>query len=93
MNMRVKIVKMIGGEKLKAYATASFDERFLITGIKVIDSVNGLFVAMPSRRKKSGDFADICFPLTREMREQISKDVLAAYHAAVAEQAGHPENG
>ncbi|MDO4563677.1 MAG: SpoVG family protein [Clostridia bacterium] len=83
--MRVKIVKLIDAEKLKAYATASFDEKFLITGIKVIDSVNGLFVAMPSRRKKSGEFADICFPITREMREQISADVLEAYKAEIEE--------
>ena len=85
MNMKVKIVKIIGAEKLKAYATLSFDEEFLITGIKVIDSAHGLFVAMPSRRKKSGDFADICFPLTNEMREKVSADVLKAYQSAVDE--------
>lgn len=86
MNMRVKIVKMINGEKLKAYATASFDEQFLITGIKVIESIHGLFVAMPSRRKKTGEFADVCFPLTRDMREKISADILKAYQVAAAAQ-------
>ena len=49
--MQVKITKIINAEKLKAYATACFDDNFLITGIRVIDSKNGMFVAMPSRRK------------------------------------------
>ena len=77
--MQVKITKIINAEKLKAYATACFDDNFLITGIRVIDSKNGMFVAMPSRRKKSGEFTDVCFPVTREMRERISKEVLEAY--------------
>lgn len=84
--MNVKIVKMINAGKLKAYATACFDDNFLITGIRVIDSKNGIFVAMPSRRKRSGEFTDICFPITREMRERISAEVLAAYEEEVAKQ-------
>lgn len=85
--MQVKITKIINAEKLKAYATACFDDNFLITGIRVIDSKNGIFVAMPSRRKKSGEFMDVCFPVTREMRERISREVLAAYKEEISKEA------
>ena len=85
--MQVKITKIINAEKLKAYATACFDDNFLITGIRVIDSKNGIFVAMPSRRKKSGECTDVCFPVTREMRERISREVLAAYEEEISKAA------
>lgn len=85
--MQVRITKIINAEKLKAYATACFDDNFLITGIKVINSKNGIFVAMPSRRKKSGKFTDVCFPVTREMRERISREVLAAYEEEISKAA------
>lgn len=85
--MQVKITKIVNAEKLKAYATACFDDNFLITGIRVIDSKNGIFVAMPSRRKKSGEFTDVCFPVTREMRERISREVLAAYEEEISKAA------
>ena len=42
---------------------------------------------MPSRRKKSGEFTDVCFPVTREMRERISREVLAAYEEEISKAA------
>ncbi|MCX5681816.1 MAG: septation protein SpoVG family protein [Candidatus Omnitrophica bacterium] len=39
-------------KKLKAYATVTFDNCFVVRNIKVIHSANGLFIAMPSRKMK-----------------------------------------
>jgi stage V sporulation protein G len=39
-------------KKLKAYATVTFDNAFVVRNIKVIEGTNGLFIAMPSRRVK-----------------------------------------
>ena len=39
-------------KKLKAYATATFDNAFVVRNIKVIEGSAGLFIAMPSRRIK-----------------------------------------
>lgn len=36
--------------KLRAYATITFDNAFVVRNIKVIEGNKGLFVAMPSRR-------------------------------------------
>jgi len=39
-------------KKLKAYATVTFDNCFVVRNIKVIEGTNGLFIAMPSRKVK-----------------------------------------
>ena len=39
-------------KKLKAYATVTFDNAFVVRNIKVIEGTNGLFIAMPSRKIK-----------------------------------------
>lgn len=39
-------------KKLKAYATVTFDNAFVVRNIKVIEGQKGLFVAMPSRKMK-----------------------------------------
>ncbi len=40
-------------KKLKAYATVTFDNTFVVRNIKVIEGSSGLFIAMPSRKVKS----------------------------------------
>ncbi len=40
-------------KKLKAYATVTFDNAFVVRNIKVIQGSNGLFIAMPSRKMKN----------------------------------------
>jgi len=39
-------------KKLKAYATVTFDNAFVVRNIKVIEGNSGLFIAMPSRKIK-----------------------------------------
>lgn len=39
-------------KKLKAYATVTFDNCFVVRNIKVIEGTAGLFIAMPSRKVK-----------------------------------------
>ena len=39
-------------KKLKAYATVTFDNAFVVRNIKVIEGSAGLFIAMPSRKLK-----------------------------------------
>jgi len=39
-------------KKLKAYATVTFDNAFVVRNIKIIEGTSGLFIAMPSRKIK-----------------------------------------
>jgi stage V sporulation protein G len=66
-------------EKLKAFATITLNNCFVVTDLKVIYGNKGLFVAMPSRRRKDGKFRDIAHPLNSETRAMIEKIVLDLY--------------
>jgi len=70
-------------EKLKAYATITFDNCFVVRDIKVISGSTGLFVAMPSKKRKDGTFKDIAHPLNNDFRAKIEKVVLEAYQKEV----------
>lgn len=70
-------------EKLKAFATITFNDCFIVSDLKIIKGKKGLFVAMPSRKMKDGTFRDIAHPLNNETRGMIEKQVLAAYEEAL----------
>ena len=64
-----------------------FDDAFAIHDIKVIESQNGLFIAMPSRKTPNGEFKDIAHPINAETREKIQGAILEAYEAPETESA------
>jgi len=68
-------------DKLKAYATVTFDDCFVVRDLKVIHGNSGLFVAMPSKKRKDGSFKDIAHPLNNEFRDKVEQAVLDAYEA------------
>ena len=76
-------------DKLKAYATITFDNCFVVRDLKVIQGNNGLFVAMPSKKRKDGTFKDTAHPLNTETREMIEAKVLAEYRKEL-ERLGSP---
>ena len=78
-----------GGEGdigMKAVASVTFDNEFAVHDIKVIESQNGLFIAMPSRKTPNGEFKDIAHPINAETREKIQKAILEAYEAPETEE-------
>jgi stage V sporulation protein G len=75
----VKVFPVTDGEKLKAYATIVFDNAFIIRDLKVIEGLKGLFVSMPSRKRKDGTFRDVVHPLNPETRRMIEDKVVAVY--------------
>lgn len=66
-------------ERLKAFATITFDDCFIVRDLKIIDGNDGLFVAMPSKKRKDGQYKDIAHPLNNNMREVIESAVLNEY--------------
>ena len=71
-------------ERLKAFVSITFDNAFVVRGLKVIDGNTGIFVAMPSRRRKDGEFRDIAHPINNATRQMIEDAVLAEYERQVA---------
>ncbi|MEW5993059.1 MAG: SpoVG family protein [Candidatus Zixiibacteriota bacterium] len=76
-------------ERLKGFANVTFDNAFVIRGMKIIRGNTGLFVAMPSRKRPNGTYQDIAHPVSREMRRLIEERVLEAYEAEL-KQRGTP---
>lgn len=63
-----------------AFGSITLDGEFVVSGIRVLDSKeNGKFVAYPYYKKANGEAKDLCFPLSKELREDISLKVLAKY--------------
>jgi stage V sporulation protein G len=71
-------------ERLKAFVSITFDNAFVVRGLKVIEGNTGLFVAMPSRRRKDGEFRDIAHPINNETRQMIEDAVLSEYERQLA---------
>ncbi|MFV0503169.1 MAG: septation regulator SpoVG [Lachnospirales bacterium] len=65
--------------KMKAIASITFDDAFVVHDIKVIEGEKGMFIAMPSRKTLEGEFRDIAHPINSEARESLQKLILDAY--------------
>jgi stage V sporulation protein G len=85
--MEITDVKVIPveDEKLKAFVSIVFDQCFVVTDIKVIHGPKGLFVSMPSKKRKDGTFKDIAHPLNNQMRQYLEEKVLSVYKQQVAQ--------
>ncbi|NLC17475.1 MAG: septation regulator SpoVG [Clostridiales bacterium] len=71
--------------KIRAIASITLDECFVVHDIKVIEGNDGFFIAMPSRKTPEGEFKDIVHPLNTETREFIKQRILEEYEKARAE--------
>lgn len=82
----VRLNKTLNTEsKMKAVASVTFDNEFVVHGIKIIDSPKGLFIAMPSREKANGEHKDIAHPINQETRQKIQDAIFKEYEAVQAE--------
>ena len=72
-------------EKLKAFVNVTFDDVFVVRGLKVIKGVTGYFISMPSRKMPDGSFRDIAHPITNDFREFMEKVILDKYQSILAD--------
>ncbi len=83
MNIKSKINTIIDDDrKIKAYATVTLDNQFVINGVKVLENKNGgVFVSMPQIKNAEGKYQDICYPKNSDLRNLISESVIGEYTA------------
>ena len=79
MNITEVKVFAVNEDRLKAYVSITIDDVFVVRDLKVIQGPNGLFVAMPSKKRKDGQFRDIAHPLNQETRTMIEDAIFSAY--------------
>ena len=75
----IRIRKMDGDSKMKAIASITIDEEFVIHDIKVVDGEKGLFIAMPSKKTSEGEYRDIAHPIRTDTRNRIQTMILDKY--------------
>ena len=84
MNITDVRVRKINAEgKMKAVVSVTFDDAFVVHDVKVVEGMNGIFVAMPSRKTPEGEYRDIAHPISAAAREIIQKAVLKAYEEVI----------
>jgi stage V sporulation protein G len=75
----IRVRKVIGGGKPKAYVTVTFDDCFVVHNIKIIEGKTGVFIAMPSRKTRAGEYKDVAHPIHPEFRAELQKRILEKY--------------
>lgn len=81
----VRIRKISDDGKMRAVASITIDDEFVVHDIKIIDGQNGLFIAMPSKKIGDDNFRDVAHPICSEVRNQIRDHIMAAYEKILAE--------
>ncbi|MCR5219275.1 septation regulator SpoVG [Treponema sp.] len=83
----IRIRKVEGEGKLKAYVTVTFDSCFVVHNVKIIEGKTGLFIAMPSRKTANGEYKDVAHPISPDFRIALQNQIISEYEA------GHVETG
>lgn len=86
--MHITEVKVfpVDEEKLRAFVSIVFDNCFMVNDIKVIQGKDGLFISMPSRKKRNGKFKDVAHPLNNETRKMLEEKILSEYDRVLSGQ-------
>ncbi len=75
-------------EKLKAFVNLTFDDVFVVRGMKVIKGSSGYFISMPSRKMPDSSYRDIAHPIRNEFREYLETEILNEYKRSLQEEGG-----
>lgn len=74
-----KIYPVTFSGRVKAFASIVLENVFVVKGMKVISGQNGLYVAMPTRKKQDGSYEDVAHAITKEFYATIQQRVLSEY--------------
>lgn len=81
----------------RAFASVAIDDLIVIRGIRIVEGSKGLFISMPQTRDKDGNFRDIAFPISGDLRKHISKAAIGLYESDAIDPlgmaAGHEDGG
>ena len=77
----LRIRKVTGEGKLRAYVTITFDNCFVVHNVKIIEGKEGLFIAMPSKKTATGEYKDVAHPISPEFRSELQNRILDDYNS------------
>jgi len=77
-------IHLMGEERLKAFASVTFDDSFVVRNMKVVEGAKGVFLCMPSRKLPDGTHKDMVHPINQEFRQYLEENILKAYNEELA---------
>jgi stage V sporulation protein G len=75
----IRVRKVAGTGKPKAYVTVTFDDCFVVHNVKIIEGKSGVFIAMPSRKTRAGEYKDVAHPINPDFRAELQRRILEKY--------------
>lgn len=75
----IRVKKLNTNNRLRGVASVTFDDSFVVRGIKIVESQRGMFVAMPSEKDSNGNFKDIVHPVNIEFRQRLQSAILEKF--------------
>ncbi len=82
-DIRIRVVS--NESKMKAVASVTFDDSFVVHDIKIIEGEKGLFIAMPSKKTYNDEYRDIAHPINGEMRNLLQNAIVERFKEALNE--------
>lgn len=98
MEIKARIDRMVHSGKVKAIASVSLDEKYVVKNLRVVEGNKGLFVAFPQEtytdKSQKKQYSNIFFPTTNSAKYDLEDAVLNAYRQALnqgnTKQHGYP---
>ena len=81
-------VSLRNEDKLKAFVNVTFDDVFVVRGMKIIKGSTGYFISMPSRKMPDGSYRDIAHPIRNDFRQNLEKVILDEYQNSLSQEGG-----
>ena len=66
--------------RVKGYAVIELDGVLKINGIRIIEGNSRMFAAMPNRKISDDKYIDYVYPVNKELREEIEREILEEYN-------------
>lgn len=66
--------------KTLAYANITLLDMFVVKNLRVVQGNKGVFIGMPSIKRRDGEHRDIFFPINTTARKMITKVLIDAYN-------------
>ena len=77
-------IHLMGEERLKAFASVTFDDSFVVRNMKIVEGGKGVFLCMPSRKLPDGSHKDMVHPINQEFRKYLEENIIKAYQEELA---------
>ncbi len=66
--------------KTLGFANITLLDRFVVKNLRIVKGDKGIFIGMPSNKRKNGEYIDLFFPITQEARDMITNAIIDKYN-------------